>query len=277
MRPMATENSALFFVISNLRMPVATAESSQSSERRAHAELQYPWKVLHVRAGRRLPEVRVAGIGDVGAVVLVIKQIEDLHDPVDGHAAGERQPLLQPQVYLMNRFADEGVPRDDRPVGAQAQVTGVRAGTAFIAQVEPGISPEPLAGAEEVDPAHLEAGGDLPDPVDDGPMALVTRIHEPTTALPAGETIFPTHIGCQRERDWPSHHDAVVAEGPLWPEWLRVPEEPQRVARAGLPAVAEPLGQREIRAVIVRPAFEELEVHLPPLGEATMATVGERT
>src|SRR5262245_34058539 len=171
------------------------AESSQSSERRAHAELQYPREVLHVRAGLGLPEIRVAGVGDVGAVVLVIEQIEDLHDSVDGHAAGERQPLLQPQVYLMNRFADEGVPRDDRPVRAQAQVTGVRAGAAFIAQVESRSSPEPLAGAAEVDPAHLEAGGDLPDPVDDGPMALVTRIHEPPAALPAGEAIFPAHIG----------------------------------------------------------------------------------
>ena len=46
---------------------------------------------------------------------------------------------------------------------------------AHVAQIDAGSRDEPLARAEEVDPAHLEAGSDVPEAVEDRPMTLVAR------------------------------------------------------------------------------------------------------
>src|SRR5438034_3790533 len=84
----------------------------------------------------------------------------------------------------MNRVSDECVARHDGAVRAQPAARPTR-----IAVVTRDSDALPLAGTEEIQPAHLESVRQLPDAVERGAMALIG----------GRERIFAAEIGSQLE------------------------------------------------------------------------------
>src|SRR5439155_3376647 len=122
---------------------------------------------------------------------------------------------------------------------------------------------------------QLDSVADVPNAVDDGPVALVSSLREPPAGGRTGQRIFAAEIRGQGKADRPPRHDTVVADVPLVPRRVGIPESRQRIGRRALPAVTEPLGEREVPTVVVRPALQQLKIHGAPLRKRTVTHVPE--
>jgi hypothetical protein len=106
-------------------------------------------------------------------------------------------------------------------------------------------------------------------------VTLVAGSADATTGVRARLRVFATHVRRQREPDRPPRDKAVAADVPLIASRIRILELRQRIGRRSLPPVAEPLGEGEVRGVVVRPSLEQLEVDGAPLRKRARADVGE--
>src|SRR6185369_8985327 len=87
----------------------------------------------------------------------------------------QRQVFLQAQVDTMNRIADKAVAWRETAAGTRrprACAADCSAGIEHVAAVG---GRESLAGAVEIETAHLDAIPSLPDAVEHGAMTLVSR------------------------------------------------------------------------------------------------------
>ena len=138
-------------------------------------------------------------------------------------------------------LAHEALARDNCAVPAEPGGADDADGAPFVAEVGAEVGPATLARTVEIDPAQLDAVSDVPNAVEDGPMALVSPCRGPSSRVCGGEGIFSAQIGGQGEPDRPSRHDTVAADVPLVPNRIGIHEPRQRVGRRALPAVTEPL------------------------------------
>src|SRR6266404_5492265 len=87
-----------------------------SLEGQPEADLRRP------RLGRHMLQVlRRIAFDSPDSPVRTIEYIEHFRDPVDGGAAVQRNPLLQPQVRPVLRGREESIARDDRAIRTQAR------------------------------------------------------------------------------------------------------------------------------------------------------------
>src|SRR5258705_2091267 len=156
------------------------------SEGQPEPELYRPRRVREVRARVRLAVSRAALLQRVRLVVGAVEHVEHFRDQICGSTATEPERLLEPDVGAVHRLTDEVVARHDRPIRTEPRAAG-RTDGAHVAAVAGELA---LAGAVEVDPADLEAAGDLPDAVEDGAMPLVGR----------GKTVLAPEVSGHRER-----------------------------------------------------------------------------
>src|SRR5213593_4898149 len=113
------------------------------------------------------------------APVRPVEDVEDFRDPVDRGAAAERDALLDPQVRPILRRRDQRVARDDRAIRPEAGAPRRRADVAQVAAV---TARQADAGAEVMEPAHLEAVANLPDAVEHRPVTLIVSRQTPFAA-----------------------------------------------------------------------------------------------
>src|SRR5438876_8769045 len=99
-----------------------------------------------------------------------------------------------------------------------------RASACFVAKVGAVGDPVTLAGTVEIEPAELDSATDVPNAVENSPLALVSALLEATAGGRSGECIFAAHIPGQWEADRPSRHDTVTADVPLVSTRIGIPE-----------------------------------------------------
>src|SRR5467141_3006671 len=169
----------------------------------------------------------------------MIEQVEHLEHPVDLPVAAKRQCLLEPHVHTVERIAHEAGARDNRPVPAEPGGADDADGAPFVAEVGAEVDPATLARTVEIDPTQLDAVSEVPNAVEDGPMALVSPCRGPSSRICGGQA-FAAEILGQGKADRPSRHDTVAADVPLIPNRIGIHKPRQRVSGRALPAVTEP-------------------------------------
>jgi hypothetical protein len=202
-----------------------------SLERQPNSELQHSWPVRDVRVEGRLAEERVAFVRRVRTVIRMVEQVEHFEHAIQPHVADDRNALLETHIHAVNLIADEIVPRNDRAVRTQPLLGGCRAAAraaGLVASIRPGIHGTALAGAEEVDPAHLETSPHVPDPVR----------RQAVTLIASGIGVIAAHVGGQWKTERMMVDDPVAPDEPLLTEWRRVLEVRKRIASCELPVVA---------------------------------------
>src|SRR5207249_1377668 len=105
--------------------------------------------------------------------------------------------------------------------------------------------------------------------------ALISALLETSARARTGQRIFAAHVPGQGEADRSSRDDTVAADVPLVTARIGIPEPRARGRGRCLPAVAKPLGEGQVHAMIVRPALQELKVYRAPLRESPPADVAE--
>src|SRR5437867_5950661 len=175
----------------------------------------------------------------------------------------------------MDRRADQTLARDDRAVTAVAPPERTERAS-FIAYIRTRTRPETFAGTEEIDSAQLQSMAEIPNPIRHGPVALAPTRVRASSVVRASQRIVAAEVRRQAETNRPACHDAVAADIPLVARRLGILELRNSVSGHGLPAAAEPLGQRKVHSMVVRPALEQFEVHVAPLGEGSPADVAKR-
>src|SRR5437667_2189873 len=175
----------------------------------------------------------------------------------------------------MDRRAGQTLARDDRAVTAVAPPDRTERAS-FIAYIGTRARPETFAGTEEIDSAQLESMAEIPNPIRDGPVALAPTRVGASSVVRASQRIFAAEIRRQAETNRLACHDTVAADIPLVARWLGILELRNSVSGHGLPAATEPLGERKVHGMVVRPTLQEFEVHVAPLGERSPVDVTKR-
>src|SRR5205823_1256940 len=138
-----------------------------------------------------------------------------------------------------DRGADQTLARDDRAVTAVAPPERTERAS-FIAYIGTRARPETFAGTEEIDSAQLESMAEIPNPIRDGPVALVSPGLGASPVVRASQGIVAAEIRRQTETNRPACHDTVAADIPLVARWLGILELRNSVSGHGLPPAAEP-------------------------------------
>src|SRR2546430_2761412 len=175
----------------------------------------------------------------------------------------------------MDRRADQTLARDDRAVTAVAPPERTERAF-FIAYIGTRTRPETFAGTEEIDSAQLQSMAEIPNPIRDGPVALAPTRVGASSVVRASQRIVAAEIRRQAETNRPACHDTVAADIPLVARRFGILELRNGVSGHGLPAAAEPFGEREVHGMVVRPTLQEFEVHVAPLGERSPVDVAKR-
>src|SRR5204863_2911485 len=83
-------------------------------------ELEHSRLIRERRARQRLPELGVRFVQGVRLEVRAVEHIEHLKDAIELHLRPERESPLDAHVDAVQRRLVEAVPRDERPVLAEA-------------------------------------------------------------------------------------------------------------------------------------------------------------